>query len=404
MRLAAGPSRQSGKSASRRGSTLDAGKKGSPRALKPAGTPRGETPLHRAIYEQLLQEIQNGTYREGDRLPSEAVLCERFSASRITVAKAIGTLQREQLVRRRAGSGTFVQQPSTAGTAMRFGLLIPDLGGTEIFEPICRGMMTSPLARAHSLTWGHTTGEADRPEKAAEDLCRQFIAEKLTGVFFAPLEHSADRYAANHRIVDALERAGIAVVLLDRCVEPFPFRSKFDLVGIDNHRAGAMMTKHMLDSGATRPVFVSRTRAAPTVYARASGYRTTMMNAGLPYTGAVYRGDLDDPHFLGGMMDAERPDALVCANDSTAATIMRFLLNRGLSVPGDVRISGVDDVKYAQFLPVALTTIRQNCAEMGRLAMATMLNRLQQPQRPARDLLVDFLLVVRESSGAAAAE
>ena len=46
---------------------------------------RGEMPLHRSIYQQLLQEIQNGTWKVGDRLPSEAALCERFGASRTAV-------------------------------------------------------------------------------------------------------------------------------------------------------------------------------------------------------------------------------------------------------------------------------------------------------------------------------
>ena len=52
-----------------------------------------------------------------------------------------------------AGSGTFVKRPAAA-TGMSFGLLIPDLGETEIFEPICQGMMASPPAREHALLWG----------------------------------------------------------------------------------------------------------------------------------------------------------------------------------------------------------------------------------------------------------
>ena len=362
---------------------------------------RTELPLHRSIYEQLLREIEDGRWKIGDRLPSEALLCERFSASRITVAKAIGQLQREGRVRRRAGSGTFVQQPSTTGgTALRFGLLIPDLGLTEIFEPMCRGMMTSPLARPHSLTWGHMAEETESAAAGAEDLCRQFIAQRVTGVFFAPLEYSVDRHAANVRVVTALEKAGIAIVLLDRCLEPFPRRSKYDLIGIDNHRAGALVTEHVIAAGAKRPVFVSRVGSGVTVQVRSAGYRESVRAAGLSYQGAVWTGDVEDPAALDALLAAEKPDALVCANDKTAATVMQHLLNRGLRVPGDVRVTGMDDVKYAKFLPVPLTTIHQNCAEMGRLAMSVMLDRVENPHRPGMDVLTAFELVVRESSGA----
>lgn len=360
---------------------------------------RQQGPLHRSIYEQLLQEIRNGTWKTGSKLPSEAALCERFGASRITVAKAIGTLQREGLVRRRAGSGTFVQQPPMAGNApLRFGLLIPDLGATEIFEPICRGMMSSPSTRPHSLVWGHAAPEGEWPDHVAEDLCRQFIEQRLNGVFFAPLEYTADRNAANHRIVDALEHAGITVVLLDRSVERFPRRSHFDLIGIDNHRAGALLTQHVIAAGSKRPVFVARQGSASTVYMRESGYWTAVRDAGLDFPGAAVHGEVDDPRFMQELLSRESPDALICQNDHTAAVVMRSLVERGIRVPSEMRVAGFDDVRYAQFLPVPLTTIHQDCAEIGRLAMLTMLERLRNPGYPARDVLVDFSLVVREST------
>jgi GntR family transcriptional regulator of arabinose operon len=83
-------------------------------------------------------------------LPSEAQLVRQYGASRITVARAVRDLQLAGLVERRAGSGTYVKAAPQAG-ALSFGLLIPDLGETDIFEPICQGMMASPLAREHAL-------------------------------------------------------------------------------------------------------------------------------------------------------------------------------------------------------------------------------------------------------------
>ena len=376
-----------------------AGRKGTEaRGGREAG-PRPDVPLHRSIYQQLLQEIQNGTWKVGSKLPSEAALCERFGASRITVAKAIGSLQREGLVRRRAGSGTFVlQPPATASASLQFGLLIPELGATEIFAPICRGMMSSPLTRPHSLVWGHAPPQGERLDQAAEELCRQFLEQRVHGVFFAPVEFVADRYATNVRIVNALERAGIAVVLLDRCVERFPMRSRFDLIGIDNHRAGALLTQHVIAAGAMRPVFLARAHSAGTVYVRESGYWTAVRDAELGFHGAACRGDLDDPAFLGEVLRREKPDALICQNDHAAAVVLRFLVEQGVRVPGEMRVAGFDDVKYAQYLPVPLTTIHQDCEEMGRVAMLTMLERLRNPGHPARDVLVDFALVVREST------
>jgi GntR family transcriptional regulator, arabinose operon transcriptional repressor len=180
-------------------------------------------PKYRQVYEDLHSAIKTGIFQRGDRLPSETELGKRYNTSRITVAKAVNELQVQGLVSRRAGSGTHVLAPKTSSGHV-FGLLIPDLGRTEIFEPICHGMMQSPLAKTHSLLWGHAMEESAQQEKEAEHLCHKYIAQKVSGVFFAPLEFTADKDAVNRRIVSALDRAGIQVVLLDRCYAPYSMR------------------------------------------------------------------------------------------------------------------------------------------------------------------------------------
>src|SRR5437016_6115888 len=111
----------------------------------PIGTPQGAggvMPSHkyRQILEKLQQDISSGRYKPGKRLPSEAELVRRFGASRMTVFRAMHELQSLGLVIRKVGSGTYVSTNSNSGSHL-FGLLIPELGQTEIFEAICQGMM-----------------------------------------------------------------------------------------------------------------------------------------------------------------------------------------------------------------------------------------------------------------------
>jgi len=81
---------------------------------------------------------------------------------------------------------------------------------------------------------------------------------------------------------------------------------------------------------------------------------------------------------------------------------MHTLLARGIRIPQDVRIAGIDDVSYAALLPVPLTTIHQPCRDIGETALRVMLERLDRLNMPARDVLLDCTLVVRESCGALA--
>jgi DNA-binding LacI/PurR family transcriptional regulator len=357
-----------------------------------------EMPRHRAIYEQLLGEIRSGVYKPGDRLPSEALLCERFDASRITVAKAFQSLQRDNLVTRRPGSGTYVEKVEQE-SSRQFGVLIPDFGSTEIFEPICQGILRSPAARSHSLTWGSMDGGHLTKMQAAESVLQGYIAQKVSGVFFAPTEYSERPDESNHRLISMLERAGIPVVLLDKDYRHYPDRSNFDLVGIDNHRAGYVLTRHLLEAGANKIAFAMRRNAASTVEARAAGYRDALYTLREDARPLMLTMDFDSPEGLKKMMERERPDGIVCANDVTAAHVMRELVAMGIRIPGDVRMVGVDDVSYAKFLPTPLTTLRQNCAEIGAVAMSTMLDRLSLPNHPVRDVLVRCELIVRGSCG-----
>src|ERR1700752_2546427 len=123
------------------------------------------------VHQALEREIHAGRFKPGDRLPSEAELVGRFGAARMTVGGAVRDLQLAGLVERKAGSGTYVGAPKTSSGALSFGLLIPGLGETEVFEPICQGMMASPLARAHALLWGSTATEATSKEARALRLC-----------------------------------------------------------------------------------------------------------------------------------------------------------------------------------------------------------------------------------------
>jgi len=357
-------------------------------------------PKYRQILDDLKREIETGRLRPKDKLPTEAQLGERYQASRITVAKAVNELLQQGLVSRRAGSGTHVLG-GTEPSGHTFGLLILDLGRTEIFEPICQGMMASPLSKPHSLLWGHAMGEADLQAEDAIRLCQQYINKKVAGVFFAPFEFLPCKDDANLAIASTLEKAGIPIVLLDRCYAPYPYRSQHDLVGIDNRTAGYMITTHLLDLGMKRPVFVSRALSASTVFGRISGYREALRGRGLAMQDDLVReGDTADPKFVQHILDTLKPDSFVCANDLTAGRLISTLGTLGISVPEQMRVVGIDDVKYAALFSVPLTTQHQNCFEIGAMAMATMLQRVEDPSLPVRDILLQTTTIVRESCGA----
>jgi len=355
-----------------------------------------DLPKYKQLAEKLSQDILAGKYEAGHKLPSEAALVRRYGTSRITVGHAMRELKQRGFIARIAGSGTYVTKTARGG--MLFGLIIPDLGDTEIFGPICQGLAAAPEAGDHALLWGHSDREGATRQEQALQLCRQFIERKVSGVFFAPLELAAGKDETNLAIAESLDAAGIPVVLLDRCYMPFPGRSHHDLVGIDNRRAGHLATRHLVDIGCQRIAFLSVAGAAATVDARAAGYREALIAAGLPLNADLQpRPDNVDEASIRQVMSATHPDGFVCANDRIAGQLMQALMTLGFHIPRDVRIVGIDDVKYANLLPVPLTSIHQPCREIGEAAMAAMLQRIARPKMATRDIFLDCGLVVRGS-------
>jgi DNA-binding LacI/PurR family transcriptional regulator len=364
-------------------------------------------PKHRIISRELLAEIAAGRYGPSGRLPSETQLCKRFNVSRPTAARALRDLQEEGLIERRAGSGTYVRSGgASSGPAggRQFGLLIPGLGTTEIFDVLCGELAALVRGQEYVLLWGSIARPpADRQSSAAEvqEWCEQFISRQVAGVFFAPFEHLPHEAEINRRLTERLRQAGIAVVLLDRDFAPSPARSEFDLVAIDNFAAGYLVAQHLLRLGSRRPIFVARPRSASSVALRIAAARTAIHDHGLiPPADFLRTGEPEDARFIQLLAEAGDFDAAICANDQTAAMLMRGLAHKGLRVPRDVRVVGFDDVRFATLVSPPLTTVHQPCRQIAQAAFEAMLQRISDPALPPRSILLAPRLVVRESCGA----
>jgi DNA-binding LacI/PurR family transcriptional regulator len=358
----------------------------------------GKGPKYKRVYLELREALTDGRHREGDKLPSENELVERFGVSRPTVRRALTQLVSEGFIARRMGAGTVVSNPRE-NEVMVFGLLIPELGTTEIFEPICQGISQARSGGRHDLLWGPSFLKGASKEVQAEHLCSYYIERRVSGVFFAPMEHFEGRDAVNVSIARALDEAQIPIVLLDRDIVLFPERSKYDLVGIDNHRAGYVLAEYLLRSGSRRVAFVAAPFSAHTVDARIGGYKEALhAHYGAAAEPVVKWIDPNDVTAVAEFLRLEHPEAIICANDFTAAQLLRTVSSIDVQVPAQLRIAGIDDVKYAQLLQTPLTTIRQPCLEIGSTAMLAMLDRIAHPAAPAREFIVDFELVIRKST------
>jgi LacI family transcriptional regulator len=95
---------------------------------------------------------------------------------------------------------------------------------------------------------------------------------------------------------------------------------------------------------------------------------------------------------------AQRPDAIVCANDLIAAGALQRLRELGVSVPGELAVTGFDDIDLASLTSPCLTTVRQPNRELAAEAARMLAVRIQQPEASARAVRLTPTLVTRGST------
>lgn len=360
-----------------------------------------EKSKHREIYDRIHAAILSGHYATGEQIPTELELGLRYKASRPTVSRALRELERQGFVVRRPGAGTFVRQRRPERSAL-LGLTVPHTEG-GILAPICEEI----VRRAHDRGYGvlSCAGIPSGRESAThtvEEFCANLIERKVGGVFFLPLIVPPTENDVNRRITDQLRSAGLPIVLLDRDIRDYPNRSAYDLVGVDNRRNGYLITKHLIGLGCRRIAFVSIDLQVSTSTARIAGYLDALADHDLPADRQrVYHwSDQQGIDFVRRLVAESDSEAFVCLNDDVARTLLHHLAILGVSVPGDVRVVGMDDQPFAATLPVPLTTMHQPTRAMGAAAIDTMLSRIESPDLPARDVMLACEPRVRMSCGA----
>src|SRR4029453_11491877 len=95
----------------------------------------------------------------------------------------------------------------------------------------------------------------------------------------------------------------------------------------------------------------------------------------------------------------ERPTALFTANNLLTLGSLEKIHERELKIPDDIAIVGFDDMYWAASLNPALTAVRQDGFEIGKRAIELLYQRIEDPDRPAVNVIINTDLMVRRSCG-----
>lgn len=165
---------------------------------------------------------------------------------------------------------------------------------------------------------------------------------------------------------------------------------------------GYLATKSMVDAGHQKIGIITGNLRKSVAKNRLQGYKKALSEANI-----VLNPDwIVESHFdfEGGIVGAQkllalsdRPTAIFCCSDTIAIGAYQAIQNQGLRIPQDISIMGYDDIELARYLFPSLSTISQPKAELGKLAVETLLQRIQEPNENYRTLVLEPTCILRES-------
>ncbi|MGW8887204.1 LacI family DNA-binding transcriptional regulator [Streptomyces sp. NPDC055749] len=217
------------------------------------------------------------------------------------------------------------------------------------------------------------------------------LAEQMAGVVISPSG------SAQH--IKRLLAAGTPVVAIDRVLKG----AAVDTVVVDNEGGAEAAVTHLFESGYERIACITGPVGATTADRRLDGYRRALEARGQrPSERLIRRADFREQgghDAMASLLD-EAPDldAVFAGNNLMTIGALGCLVERGISVPGELGVIGFDDIPWAGLVRPSLSTVAQPTYELGRTAAELLSARLARPARPVSTVTLSTELRVRESS------
>jgi LacI family transcriptional regulator/LacI family repressor for deo operon, udp, cdd, tsx, nupC, and nupG len=268
------------------------------------------------------------------------------------------------------------------------GLVIPDIRN-PYYVDVIRGIEESAYSNGSAVLIGNFSQDPEK-EKMYINILK---SESVDGFIIAP-HHGHDLYVEN--LIDQK----YAVVCIDRGLT----NCSTDVVKSDNERGAFNATEHLIKLGHTRIAHITGNPSIPTTHERIAGYVAALRKYNLPVDEELIIGRASD--FESGvaitaqLLDLRQPPgAIFTANNLITLGSLEKIHERGIKIPDEIAIVGFDDMYWAASLNPALTAVRQHGFEIGKRAIELLYQRIEDPARPAANVIINTDLMIRRSCG-----
>ena len=268
---------------------------------------------------------------------------------------------------------------------------------TDIQNPFFPELVQAADDAARRVGYSILLGSAAYDERRAVHYLDLMADRRVDGMIVASSQVSDESWRW-------LAAAPVPVVV----VNAEPANVPITVIASDNRGGMRTAAEHLISLGHRRMAYIRGDAGITADLPRLEGFRAACRDAGIPDSDVIeLRGDA---LFEGGeravrelLASGSRVTAIACHNDITAIGALRALRAAGVRVPQQVSVIGCDDIAAASWVVPALTTVAQQKAQMGRMAVERLLAMLDAGNGgiAPETIRVPMVLEVRESTGPA---
>ena len=270
-------------------------------------------------------------------------------------------------------------------------LIVPEID-VPYFSELARDVIDAAAEVGYRVMIDQTGHDHERERQLLTGEDRTMLFD---GLLFSPLVTKSE-------LLDMAGATRMPLILLGE----HDFDGRYDHVAIDNVAAARDAVNHLIGIGRSRIAAIGSQPLEDyaTPLQRSAGYEAALRDAGLEVRPdliitAAHYSRTDGYRAAQELLALEpRPDAIFCFSDLLAIGAMRAVFDAGLRVPEDIAVIGIDDVEEGRFARPSLSTISLDTPFIARESVRRIIERIENPELAATEIVAPHRLVVREST------
>lgn len=276
-----------------------------------------------------------------------------------------------------------------AGKTQQIALAVADVGN-PVYVAMMHEISRVVTKAGYRLVLSSTGSEPGDQIDLLTNLNRGFA----DGLVMSPLK-------VTDELVARIQASRLPIVVIGS----LPGDVEIDNVRADSVRGVGLAVEHLVEQGRQRIAFVNGPVDTVPGAARLGGYLRALDEQGLPHNADAQVNARDFTYKAGlkavtKLLDRSTPDAIVCANDLLAIAAIKVITARGLRVPDDIALVGMDDTNLAELANPSITSVNLGSVKRAKTAAKLLLRRLADPDAPVLREVIQPTLTIRESTSA----